>query len=102
MIRRPPRSTLFPYTTLFRSTDAAANAVSLAGETTGGEVTVFTASTTLTTKTVSPASNVISGTPVTLTVTESNTGNSTITNVNVIGTSCTAWTPASLASLPLV
>src|SRR2546428_11431240 len=81
MIRRPPRSTLFPYTTLFRSTDAAANAVSLAGETTGGEVTVFTASTTLTTKTVSPASNVISGTPVALTVTESNTGNSTITNV---------------------
>src|SRR5256885_3968697 len=26
MIRRPPRSTLFPYTTLFRSPDAAANA----------------------------------------------------------------------------
>src|SRR3712207_7654992 len=27
MIRRPPRSTLFPYTTLFRSRDALANAV---------------------------------------------------------------------------
>src|SRR3712207_9575605 len=26
MIRRPPRSTLFPYTTLFRSTDRAARA----------------------------------------------------------------------------
>src|SRR5258705_2773367 len=26
MIRRPPRSTLFPYTTLFRSTAAAADA----------------------------------------------------------------------------
>src|SRR5436190_18619257 len=26
MIRRPPRSTLFPYTTLFRSRDAAAHA----------------------------------------------------------------------------
>src|SRR2546422_7920192 len=26
MIRRPPRSTLFPYTTLFRSLDAGANA----------------------------------------------------------------------------
>src|SRR5260370_32008348 len=26
MIRRPPRSTLFPYTTLFRSWDAAATA----------------------------------------------------------------------------
>src|SRR5437660_5511846 len=25
MIRRPPRSTLFPYTTLFRSTDSRAN-----------------------------------------------------------------------------
>src|SRR5437660_6298479 len=28
MIRRPPRSTLFPYTTLFRSTLAASSAVS--------------------------------------------------------------------------
>src|SRR5258705_2296724 len=27
MIRRPPRSTLFPYTTLFRSEPAGANAV---------------------------------------------------------------------------
>src|SRR2546421_9544626 len=27
MIRRPPRSTLFPYTTLFRSPSLAANAV---------------------------------------------------------------------------
>src|SRR3712207_7937323 len=27
MIRRPPRSTLFPYTTLFRSIDAAADDV---------------------------------------------------------------------------
>src|SRR3712207_7965006 len=27
MIRRPPRSTLFPYTTLFRSADAAPGAV---------------------------------------------------------------------------
>src|SRR5260370_28400404 len=27
MIRRPPRSTLFPYTTLFRSTDAAPSPV---------------------------------------------------------------------------
>src|SRR2546421_9720333 len=29
MIRRPPRSTLFPYTTLFRSLLAAANAAGL-------------------------------------------------------------------------
>src|SRR2546425_2334590 len=29
MIRRPPRSTLFPYTTLFRSLDAALGAVVL-------------------------------------------------------------------------
>src|SRR4051794_41207935 len=31
MIRRPPRSTLFPYTTLFRSLLAVASALDLAG-----------------------------------------------------------------------
>src|SRR2546422_5768095 len=31
MIRRPPRSTLFPYTTLFRSLDRVLQAVDLAG-----------------------------------------------------------------------
>src|SRR2546430_16622165 len=30
MIRRPPRSTLFPYTTLFRSCDAAADSLRVA------------------------------------------------------------------------
>src|SRR3712207_9245223 len=30
MIRRPPRSTLFPYTTLFRSVPAAVHAVAVA------------------------------------------------------------------------
>src|SRR5258705_7681926 len=32
MIRRPPRSTLFPYTTLFRSTDATSGLGSGAGD----------------------------------------------------------------------
>src|SRR3712207_7294500 len=32
MIRRPPRSTLFPYTTLFRSEDLAAEPVDDGGE----------------------------------------------------------------------
>src|SRR3712207_8463187 len=31
MIRRPPRSTLFPYTTLFRSAESIALSVSLGG-----------------------------------------------------------------------
>src|SRR2546426_4687642 len=31
MIRRPPRSTLFPYTTLFRSTRSAVDAAVVAG-----------------------------------------------------------------------
>src|SRR3712207_6955483 len=31
MIRRPPRSTLFPYTTLFRSVDVGAQQVAAAG-----------------------------------------------------------------------
>src|SRR5256885_12525706 len=35
MIRRPPRSTLFPYTTLFRSTSAAALSLVLAANAVG-------------------------------------------------------------------
>src|SRR2546426_8149651 len=38
MMRRPPRSTLFPYTTLFRSTTVTFNATNL-----GGDVTAATA-----------------------------------------------------------
>src|SRR2546429_4664614 len=34
MIRRPPRSTLFPYTTLFRSTPARINSLPTLGPTT--------------------------------------------------------------------
>src|SRR5687767_15332286 len=33
MIRRPPRSTLFPYTTLFRSQNASTSTVRLVGST---------------------------------------------------------------------
>src|SRR5258708_29318412 len=36
MIRRPPRSTLFPYTTLFRSEPIVAAVVPAAGEHVGG------------------------------------------------------------------
>src|SRR5256886_8168775 len=36
MIRRPPRSTLFPYTTLFRSPAAAVSVVGAAGLGAGG------------------------------------------------------------------
>src|SRR3712207_7532134 len=38
MIRRPPRSTLFPYTTLFRSVDPSTGRLTLVGHTpTGGK-----------------------------------------------------------------
>src|SRR5256885_9825309 len=43
MIRRPPRSTLFPYTTLFRShdlLDLAAGKLELVGDFPGGETAV--------------------------------------------------------------
>src|SRR4051812_49673360 len=40
MIRRPPRSTLFPYTTLFRSHDKEAEIVAQAGR--KGAVTIAT------------------------------------------------------------
>src|SRR3712207_8489514 len=41
MIRRPPRSTLFPYTTLFRSTSALATATFLADQHPGGSAYVI-------------------------------------------------------------
>src|SRR3712207_7498566 len=37
MIRRPPRSTLFPYTTLFRSTACAEHAIIVLGDTLAAE-----------------------------------------------------------------
>ncbi len=55
--------------------------------------------TTLTTVSQTPANPVVPGTPVTIVVRETNTGNDTLTNVNVTGTGCTTWTPASVASL---
>src|SRR5690348_18170817 len=39
MIRRPPRSTLFPYTTLFRSERVRDAGVNLRGDRSGGEPT---------------------------------------------------------------
>src|SRR2546430_8842982 len=44
MIRRPPRSTLFPYTTLFRSGGAIVNTSSVAGHVGMGQVSIYTAS----------------------------------------------------------
>src|SRR2546430_8864591 len=38
MIRRPPRSTLFPYTTLFRSADGVGHDVDLVGDRERGDV----------------------------------------------------------------
>src|SRR5256885_12392606 len=43
MIRRPPRSTLFPYTTLFRSPDNSAWTTLSSTITTGGLTTNYTA-----------------------------------------------------------
>src|SRR3712207_7849881 len=42
MIRRPPRSTLFPYTTLFRSVAHADGAVAVAHDHQGGEAEATT------------------------------------------------------------
>src|SRR5437016_8452166 len=40
MIRRPPRSTLFPYTTLFRSRKRQGRSVSASHQSEGGQVNV--------------------------------------------------------------
>src|SRR2546429_6736880 len=41
MIRRPPRSTLFPYTTLFRSLNAPSAESTVGGDATAGESFFF-------------------------------------------------------------
>src|SRR2546425_9154105 len=43
MIRRPPRSTLFPYTTLFRSTQTSSAAATITAESTATHVDATTA-----------------------------------------------------------
>src|SRR5207237_8800859 len=55
--------------------------------------------TTLTTQSVSPGASVYLATPVTITVRETNTGDSSITNVTVTGTGCASWLPSSVARL---
>src|SRR3712207_7953034 len=47
MIRRPPRSTLFPYTTLFRSQSAGALAVLIYNNQAGGAQPVYGTSTSI-------------------------------------------------------
>ncbi len=80
--------------------DVKGNDVPLTNEVANGTVTVtLHPATVLITKTVDPGTSVLSGTTVTLTVKETNTGDSAIMNVNVTGTGCTTWLPASVASL---
>lgn len=55
--------------------------------------------TTLTTVSQTPANPVFPGTPVTIVVRETNSGNDPLTNVNVTGTGCTPYTPANVATL---
>jgi len=52
-----------------------------------------------TTVSQSPSGTVVPGTEITIVVRETNTGDDTLTSVFVDGTGCTAWTPASVASL---
>src|SRR3712207_8268566 len=63
MIRRPPRSTLFPYTTLFRSANAAVIVVGvllgLAGEISAGTLVAFLFLVTLFVAPVQTASEVL-------------------------------------------
>src|SRR2546426_5213943 len=72
MIRRPPRSTLFPYTTLFRSITTATFRLRAAGSTADvpAMVTVNAAGTVAT---LTPSSPLVQGTVYTATVTAAGT-----------------------------
>src|SRR2546427_8642260 len=113
MIRRPPRSTLFPYTTLFRSTPATATAnVSFTadGDTLSRILTGIGVDATPPTLTVtSPTSNPTfstSTTPLTLGGTASdNVGVTQVTWTNSAGgsgtaTGTTSWTASGIVLQP--
>src|SRR2546429_4111952 len=73
MIRRPPRSTLFPYTTLFRSVAPGNGTITGGSQTTNasGVATVgsWTLSPTAGQNTLTATSGTLSGSPVTFTAT---------------------------------
>src|SRR5262249_20731480 len=73
------------WTATGHGTDALGNPVSLAGETTGGGYVVIHPSTFLTTFSVTPGTTVLAGTPVTITRTDTNTGDSTIAGASATG-----------------
>src|SRR2546421_1955997 len=62
MIRRPPRSTLFPYTTLFRSNTTAGNTVAFQGNLTVGTGMSVGAGTAAYNVSLTGAKNSIAGT----------------------------------------
>src|SRR5262249_48721323 len=61
-------------------------------ETTSGTITVIHPAGKLTTKSVSPDTIVEAGSSVSITVTETNTGDTTLFSPSVTGTGCTKWT----------
>ena len=76
-------------------TDSLGNPAPAAGETVSGNVDTITPATALTFVSQSPADPVPANASVTLTVTETNTGDDPLTNVAVSGTnSCLSWTAA--------
>ena len=80
--------------------DPSGASVPATGEHQEGSITGLTASTSLVTKSQTPAGPVLPGTLVTVVVTETNTGTAALTNVNVTGGgSCTTFSPANVATL---
>ena len=74
-------------------TDSLNNPVPTSGESTNGSFQGISPSTSLTFVSQSVANPVPASSSVTLTVTEKNTGDTTLTGVSVTGTGCTTWTP---------
>lgn len=82
------------WTALGHGTDGLGGAVPAAGEDEAGSIEVIQPATTL--STVTAPTEITAGDPVTLVVREANTGDSTLTSVNVTGTgSCATWTAAA-------
>ncbi|HEX8939576.1 MAG TPA: SpaA isopeptide-forming pilin-related protein [Candidatus Limnocylindrales bacterium] len=81
------------------ATDSLGAAAPSAGEHTAGTVTIIHPATTLVTKSATATAH--AGDPITIVVTETNSGDDALSDVHISGSGCTSYSPANVATLPV-
>lgn len=95
-------STSFAWSASGYGTDSLGHAVPTGvgtPEYVSGNITVIHPATTLVTKSATATAH--AGDPITIVVTETNSGDDTLSDVHISGTGCTSYSPANVATLPV-